>query len=523
MIDAPVFHVNGDDPEAVVRATRLGLDYRMTFHKDVVIDLICYRRHGHNEADEPSATQPLMYHQIKNHKRPRELYIQQLLDEGLIRQEQASQLWHSYRELMDQGKRVVKIAPKGLVHVRRANWAPFYNQQWNVSADTSVDETIAKGIARKIFELPEGFDLQKQVKMILQNRQKMAEGEKAMDWGFAELMAYATLVTEGYPVRLTGQDTQRGTFGHRHAILCDQNTGQAFFPLKHINSNQSQFQVYNSLLSEVGAMGFEYGYATAEPNALVIWEAQFGDFANGAQVIIDQFISSAWQKWQRLNGLVLLLPHGYEGQGPEHSSARLERFMQLCAQKNMQVCVPTTPSQIFHLLRRQIHRPYRKPLVVMTPKSLLRNKIATSDWQDLTQDKFRLIIPEIDNEIKDKQVKRVVLCCGKVYYDLLKQRRDRQQRDVAIIRIEQLYPFPYEQLQSLLQHYKHVKEIIWCQEEPQNQGAWYPNRHRMRYCLTQGQTLDYAGREPFAAPAVGYPSLHKKQQQQLIEDALNTS
>lgn len=518
MIDAPVFHVNTDDPEAVVFLAQLVSDYRKKFRKDIVIDLVCYRRHGHNEADEPSATQPVMYNKIKQQPTVRELYAKKLVQEGVITEEEVTQLLEEYRAALDQGKQIiVPLQPNP--DRRVTNWSQYLSQEPNVIVDTSVDEKTLAKLGRTITTLPQGFELQRQVGNMVEARVQMAEGKLPLDWGYAETMAYATLLYQGYPVRISGQDSRRGTFGHRHAVFVDQKTGKSFMPLKHLDQKQARFQIYDSLLSEAGVVGFEYGYAKTNPQPLVVWEAQFGDFANGAQVVIDQFISSGWQKWKQLSGLVMLLPHGYEGMGPEHSSARLERYLQLCAQHNMQVCVPSTPAQIFHLLRRQVVRPLRLPLIVMTPKSLLRHKMAVSTLDDLAKGQFQLVIPEVD-DIRYEKTRKVVLCSGKVYYDLLAKRREDNIKDVAIIRIEQLYPFPYDELRVEIAKYKKVKDVVWCQEEPKNQGAWFITRDRLLACLDKGQELTYAGRDPSAAAAAGYPALHKKQQTELVNEAL---
>lgn len=518
MIEAPVFHVNGDDPDACVFLAQLATDYRQKFKKDVVIDFVCYRRHGHNEADEPSATQPIMYHKIRRQPSVRELYANKLIAEGTITEQAAKALMETYREALDQGQQIiVNLVPNP--NRKTDNWSKFIDKDTHVVVDTSVDKATLVELGKSILTLPEGFELQRQVGNMMEARAQMIDDQHPIDWGYGETLAYATLLHQGYSVRITGQDCRRGTFGHRHAALYDQKTGEMYVPLAHIDKQGASFQVYDSLLSEEGVLGFEYGYAKTQPNTLVEWEAQFGDFANGAQVVMDQFISSGWQKWKQLSGLVMLLPHGYEGMGPEHSSARLERYLQLCAQHNMQVCVPTTPAQIFHLLRRQVVRPLRLPLIVMTPKSLLRHKLAVSTLDDLAKGKFQLVIPEIDN-IKADKVRKVVLCSGKVYYDLLLKRREDNLNDIALIRIEQLYPFPYEELQTVLAKYKKTKEIVWCQEEPKNQGAWFITRDRLLACLLPGQELTYAGRPPSAAAAAGYPALHKKQQMELVNDAL---
>ncbi len=520
MLDSPIFHVNGDDPEACVAVMQLALDYRMRFHKDIVIDLVCYRRHGHQEVDEPTATQPMMYHIIKKHPTTKTLYAQKLQAEKQFSQSDIDAMVEDYRSKLDNGEEVLEALPEGLSKTYAANWASYIDQLWTAPLDDDgLDRSRLLTLAEKISAFPEHFQLQRQVNSLMMARKKMAADDIPMDWGFAENLAYATLLTAGYPVRLVGEDCRRGTFYHRHAVLHDQKTGAEYMPLRHLMDNQARLQIYDSLLSEAGALGFEYGYSTAQPRGLTIWEAQFGDFANGAQVIIDQFISSGWQKWNRLSGLTLLLPHGYEGMGPEHSSARLERYLQLCAQFNIQVCMPTTPAQIYHLLRRQVLRPFRKPLVVMSPKSLLRHKLAVSQLEELVSGEFQCFIPEIDN-LSDKKVTRVILCSGKVYYDLLEARRSHKRTDVVIIRIEQLYPFPYDGIRAELQRYTQAKTVVWCQEEPKNQGAWFMSRHRIVDCLAPHQNLIYAGREHSAAPAVGYPALHKQQQQTLVNEAL---
>lgn len=520
MIQVPVFHVNSDNPEAVAFLSELAMDYRNKFGKDIIIDLVCYRRHGHNEADEPRGTQPVMYRKIDEMKTPRERYAARLIEQGVCDAALVDRYFDEYREGLDQG-RVMRPTIKGAGHELADAWKPYLNQESNVPANTGVPVETLKALGAKLVDMPEGFELQRQISLVVKNRASMVSGEKMLDWGAAENLAYASLLHEGYDIRISGQDVRRGTFAHRHAAYHDQNSGEVFVPLQAMSEGKGNFQIYDSLLSEFGVLGFEYGYAKASPEDLVIWEAQFGDFANGAQVVVDQFLSSAWQKWQRLSGLVMLLPHGYEGQGPEHSSARLERYLQLCAQRNMQVCVPSTPAQVFHMLRRQVVRPYRKPLIVMTPKSLLRHKLAVSSLEELAQGEFQLLIPEIDPAIKVDKVRKVVLCSGKVYYDLLEQRQEKGQDDIAILRIEQLYPFPYEQLSAELEKYKKASTVVWCQEEPKNQGAWFITHHRLVDCLTKKQQLQYAGRPASASPAVGYSALHKKQQAELVNEALS--
>ncbi len=506
MVQAPIFHVNADDPEAVAFVTRLALDFRNTFKRDVFIDLVCYRRHGHNEADEPSATQPLMYQKIKKHPTPRKIYADKLEQEKVATLEDATEMVNLYRDALDAGDCVV------------AEWRPM--NMWDEEYPNKVEMKRLQELAKRISTVPEAVEMQSRVAKIYGDRQAMAAGEKLFDWGGAENLAYATLVDEGIPVRLSGEDSGRGTFFHRHAVIHNQSNGSTYTPLQHIHNGQGAFRVWDSVLSEEAVLAFEYGYATAEPRTLTIWEAQFGDFANGAQVVIDQFISSGEQKWGRMCGLVMLLPHGYEGQGPEHSSARLERYLQLCAEQNMQVCVPSTPAQVYHMLRRQALRGMRRPLVVMSPKSLLRHPLAVSSLEELANGTFLPAISEID-ELDPKGVKRVVMCSGKVYYDLLEQRRKNNQHDVAIVRIEQLYPFPHKAMQEVLQQFAHVKDFVWCQEEPLNQGAWYCSQHHFREVIPFGASLRYAGRPASASPAVGYMSVHQKQQQDLVNDALN--
>ncbi|MCU4676828.1 2-oxoglutarate dehydrogenase E1 component [Catenovulum sp. 2E275] len=517
MVQAPIFHVNSDDPEAVIFATEVALDFRNKFKRDVVIDLVCYRRHGHNEADEPSATQPLMYQKIKKHPVPRQIYAQQLIGENVLAEQDAERAVEEYRSALDHGACVVEEWRSMTEH--SVDWRPFLNHDWDIEYDGKIAIDELKRLAESVSQYPESVVPQSRVKKIYQDRVKMAEGEKLLDWGFAETLAYASLVDSGTRIRLTGQDCGRGTFFHRHAFIHDQKSAQPYMPLSHISENQAQIEIYDSVLSEEAVLAFEYGYATAEPKTLTIWEAQFGDFANGAQVVIDQFLSSGEQKWGRLCGLTLLLPHGYEGQGPEHSSARLERFLQLCADHNIQVCVPTTPAQVFNMLRRQAVRPMRRPLVVMSPKSLLRHPQAVSSLEELAEGVFQNVIGEIDEIAADK-VNRVVMCSGKVYYDLRDARAKSEMDNVAIIRIEQLYPFPLEDMAKIMAQYQHVKEFVWCQEEPQNQGAWYCSQHHFRDVIPQGAQLQYVGRKASSSPAVGYLAVHNQQQKELVHQAL---
>lgn len=514
----PVFHVNADDPEAVVRVAQLVLDYRMRFNKDAVIDLVCYRRHGHNEADDPFATQPVMYNNIKGHPTVRVVYAEQLIKEKVLTNDKANELVKKNRALLEKGECLVE----NITNPNKSfivDWDKHISKDWRENVKTGLSAEKIQALSNKILDIPAGFSVHPRVAKIYEERVKMAKGELPYDWGFAENLAYAALLEENFGVRISGQDCGRGTFFHRHAVLHDQKTGKTYTPLDHVVNNSHQFKVIDSVLSEEAVLAFEYGYATAEPNSLVIWEAQFGDFVNGAQVVIDQFISSGEQKWGRLCGLVMLLPHGYEGQGPEHSSARLERFLQLCAQHNIQVCVPSTAAQVFHMLRRQMLRKQRKPLIVMSPKSLLRHKGASGELKDLINGSFQVIIPEVEAIPADK-VTKVVLCSGKVYYELASKRAEMQKNHIAIMRVEQLYPFPEAELKKELEKYPHAKEIVWCQEEPKNQGAWFPSQHHIRACLSSSQHLSFAGREASASPAVGYPHAHTEQQEALVLDAL---
>ncbi|MES2217004.1 MAG: 2-oxoglutarate dehydrogenase E1 component [Pseudomonadota bacterium] len=520
MVQPPVFHINADDPEAVYFASLLAVDFHTRFKKDIVLDLVCYRRHGHNEADEPSATQPIMYKVIKSLPPTCTLYAKKLVEEGVIDVDKEKSIADAYRKLLDEGKAVVDTVQDKAVYEYSVAWQPFIGTKWTTPANTAVPMKKLTALAKQLEVLPEGFVLQAQVKKMMETRQKMTAGETPLNWGYAEILAYATLLDDGYPIRICGQDVARGTFAHRHAILHEQNTDSMYIPLSNIKPGQVQINIVDSLLSEEAVLAFEYGYASADPNYLVIWEAQFGDFANGAQVVFDQFISSGEQKWRRLCGLTVFLPHGFEGGGPEHSSARLERYLQLCAQDNMQVCVPTTPAQDFHMLRRQMVRPYRKPLIVMTPKSLLRHPLAVSTLEDLSKGGFQNVIPEID-AIKAQQVETVIFCCGKVYYDLLEKRRELKLNTNALVRIEQLYPFPNEDVEKVLKQYANAKDIVWCQEEPANQGAWFMMRNFIQDCMGKGQKLRYAGRTMAASPSTGYPSVHLREQEALVKEALS--
>jgi len=522
MIEAPVFHVNGDDPEAVVFISQLAMDYRHTFKKDVVIDLVCYRRRGHNETDEPSSTQPIMYKAIRSHKTSRAVYAQKLVDAGVVSQADADKISNDYRDALDKGEPVAQ----GLVSEPDSSlfvdWSAYINHDWDTKADTGIKLKSLQSIADKISHIPDGVQVQRQVAKIYDDRRKMAGGALPINWGMAETLAYATLLDEGYAVRMTGQDVGRGTFSHRHAVVHNQKNAEPYMPLAELGEHQAPIDLYDSLLSEEAVLAFEYGYATTAPKGVVIWEAQFGDFANGAQVVIDQFITSGEHKWGRLCGLTMLLPHGYEGQGPEHSSARLERFMQLCAENNIQVCIPTTPAQVFHMLRRQAIRPMRRPLVVMSPKWILRHKLATSTLEELAQTGFEPVLDDVMAEAN--KVKRVILCSGKVYYHLLEARIESKQDDVAFIRLEQLYPYPEKNLNDVLAQYAHVKDFVWCQEEPQNQGAWLASQDRILNSvksINSDATLTYIGRSPSSAPAGGYMSAHLEEQKTFIDNALN--
>ena len=525
MIEAPVLHVNADDPEAVVLASQIALDYRAEFGKDVVVDIICYRKLGHNEQDTPALTQPLMYKKIAKHPGTRKLYAEKLAAQGTIEADGGDKLVAAYRDAMDAGKHTVDPVLTNFKGKYAVDWAPFLNKKWTDAADTAVPVTELKRLAERITKVPEGFKPHSLVEKVLADRAAMGRGEVNLDWGMGEHLAFASLLSSGYAIRLSGQDAGRGTFVHRHAVLHDQNRERwdqgIYLPLANISDNQADFTVIDSVLSEEAVLGFEYGFSTAEPNTLTIWEAQFGDFVNGAQVVIDQFIASGEVKWGRASGLVMMLPHGYEGQGPEHSSARIERFLQLCADNNMQVVQPTTAAQIFHLLRRQMVRQFRKPLVIFTPKSLLRNKDAGSPLTDLTKGGFQTVIGECDDKIDAGKVKRVIVCSGKVYYDLVNARKTRNSADTAIIRIEQMYPFPHKSFAAELKKFPNATEVVWAQDEPQNQGPWFQIQHNIFEGMEDGQRLAYAGRAASASPAVGYADKHIAQQKELLETAFS--
>jgi 2-oxoglutarate dehydrogenase E1 component len=525
MIEAPVLHVNGDDPEAVVLATQIAMDYRLMFAKDVVVDIICYRKLGHNEQDTPALTQPLMYKKIAKHPGTRKLYADKLAAQGTTEADFGDKMVAAFRDAMDAGKHTHDPVLSDFKNKYAVDWLPFLNRKWTDSADTAVPMTELKRLASRITVVPEGFKAHSLVEKVLNDRATMGRGEMNLDWGMGEHLAYASLVASGYAIRLSGQDAGRGTFVHRHAVLHDQNRERwdagTYVPLCNVSDTQAPFTVIDSVLSEEAVLAFEYGYSTAEPNTLTIWEAQFGDFANGAQVVIDQFIASGEVKWGRASGLTMMLPHGYEGQGPEHSSARPERFLQLCADNNMQVVQPTTAAQIFHLLRRQMVRQFRKPLVILTPKSLLRNKDAGSPLTDLAKGAFQTVIGEVDEKIDASKVKRVIACSGKVYYDLVNARKARGQADTAIVRMEQLYPFPHKSFAAELKKFPNAVEVVWTQDEPQNQGAWFQIQHNLFESMESGQKLAYAGRPASAAPAVGYADKHNAQQKELLETAFS--
>ena len=524
MIESPVLHVNGDDPEAVCLAMQLALEFRMEFSKDVVVDIICFRKLGHNEQDTPALTQPLMYKKIAAHPGTRKLYADKLATQGLG-DTLGDDMVKAYRAAMDEGRHTQDVVLTNFKSKYAVDWSPFVGKTWTDAGDTAIPLTEWKRLAEKVTTLPASVNPHALVKKVYDDRAAMGRGDVNVDWGMGETMAFASLVASGYPVRLSGEDSGRGTFTHRHAVVHDQKREKwdegTYIPLQNAAENQAPFVVIDSILSEEAVLGFEYGYASNDPNTLVVWEAQFGDFANGAQVVIDQFIASGEVKWGRVNGLTLMLPHGYEGQGPEHSSARLERFMQLAADTNMQIVQPTTASQIFHVLRRQMVRGLRKPLVIMTPKSLLRNKDATSPLSEFTSGGFQTVIPEQDETIVKNaaKVKRIIACSGKVYYDLVKKRAEKESKDVAIIRVEQLYPFPHKAFAAEVKKYANATDIVWCQDEPQNQGAWFFIQHNIHENMREGQKLGYSGRAASASPAVGYAHLHQEQQKALVEGA----
>jgi 2-oxoglutarate dehydrogenase E1 component len=523
MIEAPVLHVNGDDPEAVVLASQMALDYRQEFHKDVVVDIVCFRKLGHNEQDTPALTQPLMYKKISQHPGTRRLYGDKLVTQTVLAADGPDNMVKAFRAAMDAGKHTHDPVLTNYKSKYAVDWSPFLGKKWTDAADTALPTAEIKRLAERITTLPTDFKAHPLVEKVIADRAAMGRGEINVDWGMGEHLAYASLVASGYAVRLSGEDCGRGTFTHRHAVLHDQNRERwnegTYTPLRHIAEGQAPFVVIDSLLSEEAVLGFEYGYASSEPNTLVIWEAQFGDFANGAQVVIDQFIASGEVKWGRANGITLMLPHGYEGQGPEHSSARLERFMQLAADNNMQIVQPTSSSQIFHLLRRQMVRMFRKPLVILTPKSLLRAKDAGSPLSEFTKGEFRTVIGPNHPDIDPLKVKRVIACSGKVAYDLIKRRDENKATTVVVLRVEQLYPFPHKAFAAELKKFPNATEIVWAQDEPQNQGAWFFVQHFIHENMVEGQKLGYAGRPASASPAVGYAHLHQEQLKGLLDQA----
>ncbi|MDP3032909.1 MAG: 2-oxoglutarate dehydrogenase E1 component, partial [Rhodocyclaceae bacterium] len=523
MVEAPIFHVNGDDPEAVAFVTQLALEFRQEFKKDVVVDIVCFRKLGHNEQDEPMVTQPLMYKKVAVHPGTRKLYAEKLLNQGVLAPGEDEQMIKDYRTALDEGRHLRDPVITDFKSPMAINWAPYVTAKYTEKCDTTVPLNELQRLGRRLTSVPANFTLHPRVQKIVDDRKLMIEGKLPIDWGMAENLAYATLLAAGYGVRISGEDVGRGTFFHRHAAFHDQNREKwdegTWWPLASLQESQGTFQCFDSVLSEEAVLAFEYGYATATPNELVVWEGQFGDFANGAQVVIDQFLASGEAKWGRSCGLVLLLPHGYEGQGPEHSSARIERFMQLSADFNWEVCMPTTPGQIFHLLRRQMLRKQRKPLVVFTPKSLLRHKDATSSLDDLCDGTFQTVFGEVFPH-NPKKITRVVCCTGKVYYDLVKARNERKLEHVAIIRTPQLYPMDDRRLLEELDRYPKMKELVWCQEEPENQGAWYAKHHRLIQILKKGQTLQIASRPASASPAVGSLAKHLEQQQAVVDAAL---
>ncbi|XXQ68724.1 2-oxoglutarate dehydrogenase E1 component [Neisseriaceae bacterium B1] len=526
MVDAPIFHVNGDDPEAVCFVMQAAMDYRKTFNKDVVVDVICFRKLGHNEGDDPTLTQPMMYRAIQQHPGTRALYADKLIAEGVVSKEEAEGYVTAYREALDKGEHVEQTRLSGIERQFSVDWSKYQGQDWREQVESGLPAADIKRLAEKFTSVPEGFGLHNTANRVIQQRQKMAAGKENIDWGMAETIAYASMVTNGTGVRISGEDSGRGTFSHRHAVLHDTERKVRdqgiYIPLQHMSDKQAPFTVIDSILNEEAVMAYEYGYSCSAPDQLTIWEAQFGDFANGAQVVIDQFISSGETKWGRLCGLTTILPHGYDGQGPEHSSGRLERWLQLCSEQNMQVIMPSEASQMFHILRRQTLRTYRKPLVIFMSKRLLRFKDATSPLENFLEGTtFRPVIGDTVQRDNGDSVKRVILCAGQVYYDIAKGREEAGlEKDIAIVRVEQLYPFPYAEAEAELAKFPNATEIMWAQEEPKNQGAWYQTRHRLENLAKDGQKVIFAGRPASASPAVGYASKHTAQLKQLVEDAL---
>ena len=526
-IQAPILHVNGDDPEAVVFCARLAAEFRMRFATDIVLDIVCYRRHGHNETDEPAFTQPIMYRAIGAQKTTRALYAERLAAAGVVPADEAQAMWDAFAQELEDADAAGKSYKPNKAEWLEGHWTGFHPADPEFEREeqaTAVDAATLRRIGAALTRVPAGFDLHPRIARQLEAKQKTIDEGEAIDWATGEALAFGSLLLEGSRVRLSGEDSQRGTFSQRHAVLIDQSNQHEYVPLNNIAPAQAKIEIYNSLLSEAGVLGFEYGYSLADPRTLVLWEGQFGDFANGAQVIIDQFLASGETKWLRMSGLTLLLPHGHEGQGPEHSSARIERYLQLCAERNMYVCNPTTPANYFHALRRQLHRNFRKPLIVFTPKSLLRHKLAVSSLADMAEgSRFRFVIPEIDAIDPPDEVRRVVLCSGKVYYDLLTERRQHEVKDVAIIRLEQLYPFPENTLGRVLAPYRRA-EVVWCQEEPENTGAWNFLDRRLEKVLVKlegkANRPHYIGRDAAASPATGLARTHAREQATLVAAAL---
>ena len=534
MVDAPILHVNGDDPEAVVHCARIAMEFRQKFNRDVVIDMICYRRFGHNEGDEPSFTQPIMYKKIKNHPTTLSVYSKKLIQQKIISQSEFEAMKLDFKNLLtEQFKTAKEYKPK--LEWYEGVWSRFKPEKGkDKRGTTGVSIEKIKKIGKKLVVIPESFNAHPTIIKIFKNKKKMFETGKSFDWSTAEQLAFATLLDEGYPVRLSGQDSGRGTFSQRHSVLRDQDDNTYYTPLNNISERQKKYEVIDTLLSELAVLGFEYGYSLSEPKALVVWEAQFGDFANGAQVVIDQFIVPGERKWTRASGLVMLLPHGYEGQGPEHSSARLERFLQMCAQENIQVLNCTTPANYFHALRRQIHRGFRKPLIIMTPKSLLRNKRCISNIKDFSSENsfHRILTDHADIKDygliklkKDNEIEKVIMCSGKVYFDLVEAREKVKNDKVYIIRIEQLYPFPAKTLAKELKRFKKNSQFFWCQEEPKNMGAWNTAKNYIMWTLdyikAKNKDVQYIGRNPAASPATGYLKKHLAQQKEIIEKVLS--
>ncbi|MBK1841965.1 2-oxoglutarate dehydrogenase E1 component [Azospirillum sp. YIM B02556] len=527
MVQAPIFHVNGDDPEAVVHISRIAIEFRQKFKRDVVIDMVCYRRHGHNEGDEPGFTQPLMYKKIRAHATTRELYAKQLVEENVITQAEGDQITQDFMKKLEGEFEASSSYKPNKADWLEGKWAGLQAQAADSAhrGETGVDIDRLKQIGFKLCEYPKDFAINSKIARQLEAKKKTLETGEGIDWATAEALAYATLVAEGTGVRLSGQDSGRGTFSHRHAVMYDQNTEEKYVPLCHVSPDQATFEVHDSPLSEAAVVGYEYGYSLAEPHNLVLWEAQFGDFANTAQTIIDQFISSGESKWLRMSGLVMLLPHGYEGQGPEHSSARPERFLQMCAEDNWQICNVTTPANLFHVFRRQIRRSFRKPLVLFTPKSLLRHKLCISDLSEMGPgSSFHRVLGETANDLAaNDKIRRIVVCSGKVYYDLLQERMSRGIKDVVILRLEQLYPFPKDALAAEFAKYPNA-ELVWCQEEPENQGAWFFADRRLEAVLKdvghKAGRPSYVGRPATASPATGLLKRHNKEQAKLLDEAL---